>query len=307
MKGLELSERYYLEAGRPAVAAAVPEALPRLAAGLAGEGSECLGYDDETSRDHDFGPSFCLWLTDEDYRLYGEALGEVYRSLPGDFLGFPARRVMPQGQDRVGVMKISDFYRKYTGCGELPQSDRQWLRIPEHFLRQVTNGAVFEDGPGVFSRIRKGYLDYYPEDVRRKKIAARAVTMAQSGQYNYPRALNRGDEGAAFLALGEFVRAAISMAHLLSRRYTPYYKWMFRSFSELPLFSEERNPLELMIRQPLSPVNTDRIEAFCAETVRIWQQQGLTAKPDTFLEPQAWELFRNIESPELRRMHILEG
>ena len=307
MKGLELSALYYKEVGRPAIEAALPEALPLLAAGLAGEGSECLGYDDEISRDHDFGPSFCLWLREEDFTRYGKQLDGIYRSLPGDYLGVPARHVMPQGGGRVGVMRTADFYRKFTGCAGLPGSDLQWLRIPEHFLRQVTNGEVFEDGPGEFSAIRRGYMAYYPEDVRRKKLAARAVAMAQAGQYNFPRAYNRGDEGAAFLAVSEFVKAAISMAHLLCRRYTPYYKWMFRSFSELPLYAGERETLAAMIRQPLSPVNANRIEAFCAETVRIWQEQGLTAKSETFLEPQAWELFRQIRSDELRRLHILEG
>ena len=71
MQGLELAKRYYEEVGRPMLERDFPELLPRLAAGLVGEGSECLGFDDELSTDHDFGPAFCLWVPEE---LYAKAL-----------------------------------------------------------------------------------------------------------------------------------------------------------------------------------------------------------------------------------------
>ena len=71
MKGMELSRLYYEEVCKPAIEKEAGELTERTAVGLVGEGSECYGYDDEISRDHDFGPSCCFWLTKEDYRIYG--------------------------------------------------------------------------------------------------------------------------------------------------------------------------------------------------------------------------------------------
>ena len=64
MNGLELSRAFY-SACRPALVAAIPDIMAQAAAGLVGEGSECLGCDDATSQDHDFGAAFCLWLPRE--------------------------------------------------------------------------------------------------------------------------------------------------------------------------------------------------------------------------------------------------
>lgn len=50
MKGLELSRRYYEQYGRQALMEYDPALFERVAVGLAGEGSECFGFDDELSR-----------------------------------------------------------------------------------------------------------------------------------------------------------------------------------------------------------------------------------------------------------------
>ena len=66
MKGLELAELFYRECGIPMLEQHFPEQMARIAVGMVGPGSECFGFDDVISREHDWGPGFCLWLTGND-------------------------------------------------------------------------------------------------------------------------------------------------------------------------------------------------------------------------------------------------
>ena len=61
MKGMELSKAYFEEYGKPLIDTRLLQYRPYIAAGLVGEGSECLGFDDDISTDHDFGPAYCIW------------------------------------------------------------------------------------------------------------------------------------------------------------------------------------------------------------------------------------------------------
>lgn len=60
MYGQQLSRRFYTEVVAPAVLALLGD-TPHAAAML-GEGSDVLGYDDDISHDHDFGPKVQLVL-----------------------------------------------------------------------------------------------------------------------------------------------------------------------------------------------------------------------------------------------------
>ena len=66
MNGLELSREYFESFGRPLLENDFSGLLPYVAVGLIGSGSECLGFDDEVSRDHDFEPGFCIFLPGEE-------------------------------------------------------------------------------------------------------------------------------------------------------------------------------------------------------------------------------------------------
>ncbi|MCR5591172.1 MAG: tetratricopeptide repeat protein, partial [Lachnospiraceae bacterium] len=88
ISGLELARRYYMEYGKPMIHEKFPDYEDRIAAGLVGEGSECFGFDDGVSTDHDFGPGFCLWLKGKDYKKIGKELQKEYDALPKKFMGY---------------------------------------------------------------------------------------------------------------------------------------------------------------------------------------------------------------------------
>lgn len=304
MNGLELSEHYWREVGRPAFETGCPEMLERAAVGLAGEGSECFGFDDESSRDHDWGPGFCVWLTTEDEARFGAKAREVYRNLPGEYCGYARLRVSEQTADRVGVWRIEDFFERYTGLPHAPQTIEQWRSMPEAGLCLVTNGKVFQDGAGEFSRIRQEFLQYYPEELRKKKLAANCALAAQAGQYNYARCMRRGETVAAMQALGLYVTHIQQVIFLLNRRYAPYYKWTHRALCELPILGEDvgqqlRSLSMAWFRQE------ETIEAISAAVIRELHRQKLSSSESDFLLDHAQEIQQSIIDPMLRGLHLM--
>ena len=307
MRGLDEARKLYDEYGAPMLRERFGDWEGRIAVGLAGHGSECFGYDDELSRDHDFPQGFCLWLDDETDRAIGVPLARAYRALP---FGAAAERSAMSEASR-GVQRIRAFYRRYTGCDGAPESVEQWLSLPSWALAEATNGAVFRDDAGTFSAVRQAILTGMPEDVRLKKLAARVITMAQAGQYNYPRCVRHGELGAAMLAMGEFVSAACAAVYLLNRRHMPYYKWQMRGMAELETLGHLREALEFLLTGENDEqgriLKSAVVEDICASVVGELKKQHLTHGSWDYLEPHAFEIAEHIQSRELRAMHIMEG
>ena len=327
MTGMELAKAYYETYGKNMLADEFPKYVNRIAVGLAGEGSECFGFDDAISRDHDFGPSFCMWLTKEDYQVIGSDLRRAYNALPKDFYGYPPRKEEPYGGERVGVLCIDDFFRRQIGRADAEMSLLEWLWIPETRLATVTNGEVFCDPMGRFTAIRAKLLDFYPNDVRLKKMAARAAVMGQAGQYNYARCMRRGETVAAQHALNEFIINTISMVFLLNRQYMPYYKWMHRAMLKLPLLGKEVGQLlqqlaengvsmdawdcETYHNAPQALNTGDRnvllIEAICRLIADELRREGLSSETNSFITHHGISIMTRIRDPKLRAMHLMEG
>lgn len=307
MRGLDEARALYLEHGQQMIHERFPEYEGRIAVGLAGHGSECFGFDDEISRDHDFPLGFCLWIDEETDRAIGIELARAYRSLP---ISAAAEKSAMAEKSR-GVCRIGDFYRRYTGCEGAPRELLHWLSLPSHALAEATNGEVWRDDAGMFSSIRDTLLHGMPEDVRLKKLAARTLEMAQCGQYNFPRMLSRGDTGAAMLCLNRFVNAACEAVYLLNRRHMPYYKWQLRAMDGLEIMAYLKEAFEFLLT---AENDTDGlalkqkvVEDICVEFGMKLRKLGLSSGGWDYLEPHAFELQKRIQSRELCAMHIMDA
>ena len=311
LPGLILSRRFFASA-LPLLKEHIPDVMAVSAAGLVGEGSECLGLDDGISRDHDWGPAFCLWVPDELLHSELDRIEHALSALPPVFEGYPTRLPADRRMGRVGPLPIRGFYRRFLGMDHVPSTWKEWLSIPEYHLCSCTNGAVFMDEGGEFSAIREELLKHYPEDVRRKKIAARCMIMAQAGQYNLPRCLQRGDLVAAMLAAARFSEAALSMAFLLSRRYMPFYKWAGRAAEDLPVLGRSTvDTLRVISRTAWSDETqgmaaVQAIEELCAPVARELETQGLCPYQGNWLWAAGPVVQMGVKEPELRRRNVME-
>lgn len=280
--GLSLCRAYYETYGKPMLEEQFPEYVDKIAVGLVGEGSDCFGFDDEFSRDHDWGPDFCLWVTDETYEKIGAALEQAYAKLSKKFKGYK-RSSSPQGRGRRGVMTISAFYKRLlqTDCKE----EIDWRLVSDAALAAAVNGEVFRDAEGIFSKLRTRLQQGYPEEIRFLKIAESAAHISQTGQYNYERMLGRGDYVTAQIMLIDCSKAAMKLQHYIEGKYPPHDKWLYRSIEK----SENGRKLASLISQLFGENLDDNKQDSSANSVSVKRKIEIIDEIAAFLAKELYE------------------
>ena len=273
--GRQMFEDFYYEYGEPMLREKFPMFLDKIAIGKAGEGSDCFGFDDKFSLDHDFGPGFCMWVTRETYEQIGEKLQEEYNKLPMTFRGV-TRNNMETGKGRVGVCIIEDFYKRILGVETLPETLEEWSKIEEFALAAATNGWVLKDAEGKFSGIRKQLSAYYPDAIWKAKIGQSLYHVSQYGQYNYGRMARRADIVTSEQCRSGFIKNVMELVYLLNRTYAPYYKWMFKGMEKLDDFGICKK-LSQLVLTPIMNIeeNETMIEDICILLLEQMEQKGL--------------------------------
>ncbi|SKC49160.1 Tetratricopeptide repeat-containing protein [[Eubacterium] yurii] len=283
-RGLDRAEKL-AEKIKKLIYTEMPYIRDRICIALAGRGSECLGFDDEISSDHDNQTRCLLLLDDSDFELYFSQISDL---------------IHKHISEEVTIQKITDFYSFYTSFPYGPVTIEDYRNIPEEYLCSATNGKVFIDNLGKFTTIRNRILNYYPQDFIYKKLAYHLNNISQSGQYNYPRLLKRKDIVAMNFALNEFVKHYIRVVHILNKKYTPFYKWSFRNLENLDILGDYTMQSLNLLFDYDDIEREEIINDMCIRLVQELNSRNITKSKIDFLTYQAYEITQKISDINLR-------
>ena len=313
---LERSREFYETVGKEMIHTHFPEWENRIAVGLVGEGSDCYGFDDEISMDHDYAVGFCMWLTDADYEKIGPALQEEYDKLSKNENRLKYRR---------GVFRVNDFYNQLleSSADFEKEFSLDYQKVEEFQLAQATNGIVFRDDMGVFSNIREKLLAYYPENVWRGKLAQSIHEFSQYAQSNYARMMARRDELTAKICVSKAIESTMDLIYLLSRTYAPYYKWKKKGLEKFPLSKKILPLLEKLSRLPSQSEVWNNVtyhaslihkedkcvelfEQIAKELLEELKRQELVSGEDVFLESYIKQILEGKNMDIIEKIVALE-
>ena len=302
VKNLDACRSFYEQYGASMIHDKFAEYEDRIAVGLVGEGSDCFGFDDIISTDHDYAIGFCMWLTDEDYDKIGNKLQEAYEKLINDMgMIFARKNGISTGMSiaidgRRGVKTINGFYSEITGLNSADENMAQAIwTVSDEKLATATNGEIYKDTLGTFTQIRNSILEYRPEEIRRLMLGEEMHYFSQYAQSNYSRMMARKDYVSANLCISKGIESAMRIAYILNKQYAPYYKWMRKGMDNLTVL---RNMTKLL----------DEI-ALCENQKEVWE--NIKYNPvAVFTQDKVVDLFEKIAVlivNELNEQGIIKG
>lgn len=239
---VDVSRDFFLEIVKPMLERECPEQTAHTAFGAFGYGSEVMRLDDDYSQDHHWGLRINALMLDDIYQAGGEQVIRAFDSkLPSTYRGHPLREGLA-GRG-LSLMGLKAYLRRTVGLDHAPASYLEWLSIPEEDIIHVVNGEVWYDPSGEFSAIREIFKQYYPEPVRRRRIAHWCRYFSGMGTYALKRAILRHNDFYANVTFSRALRLGVQIAFMLDKQYFPYDKWTMAFFERLPRMAALLRPI----------------------------------------------------------------
>jgi hypothetical protein len=249
IKGLELNKGFYADIVKPLLDKKYPN-LPYTAA-LLGYGSDVLGFDTETSMDHNWGPRLQLFIKARDKSLIPELRGYFSLELPFLYKNFPVN-FSKAGYDGTARMEFTDkrpvnhfieittfedyLKNRYSIDKTNNFAYKDWLNFTDQNLIEITSGIVFYDGLKEVNNTREE-LKFYPLDICKLRLAVLWNYISNKEAF-IGRSIALDDYIGLKINAARIINYLIKILFYLERCYIPYCKWFGHAFKRLNAYSD---------------------------------------------------------------------
>ena len=243
IKGLNLSEQFFKEIIKPIIKNEFPNL--KYSASLIGRGSEVLGFDDQQSVDHDWGPRVMIFINEKDKNKKIKQC--IEKELPYTFKGFPVSFTLanhkwgvrlPEKKNtgkinsRIDVYTLDEFFKKYLYFNiNKKLSIKDWLIFPQQKLLTLNKGKIFYDKLGLKKVLKQ--FKYYPKEVWHYILASQWNRIGELSALHF-RTYETGDKLGSQVIASKLVQLLMEIWFIYNKEYIPFDKWFGRKFSELP-------------------------------------------------------------------------
>ena len=122
---------------------------------------------------------------------------------------------------------------------------------------------------------------------------------AQTGQYNYIRAVKRTDPVTANMIRAAFIDHFVRAIFLLNKTYRPYYKWTYQALAKLPVLGQEMHEKTKALLDCPWDQAEELIEEMSQKLIGVMKEMDLTDNASDFLMDHLPDLLRKIEDRSL--------
>lgn len=247
IKGLELNKGFYADIVKPLL----DEKYPNLdyTAALLGYGSDVLGFDTETSMDHNWGPRIQLFVDDKNIipelnNYFSFQLPSLYKNFPVNFskcsydgtirMEFTDKKPI---NHLIETITFEDYLRnRYSidKTGNFVYED--WLNFTDQELIEITSGLVFHDGLKKVNKAREE-LRFYPLDICKLRMAVLWNYIGNKEAF-IGRSIALNDYIGLKINANRIINYLIKILFYLENKYIPYSKWFGYSFKQLNAYKE---------------------------------------------------------------------
>lgn len=208
-----------------------------------------MGYDDEVSQDHMWGPRFYMFLNSNDIEKKAEIFETLSELLPYQYKGYSVNFTEPDPNDNgvqhakfissgnvnplIFIQTFDEFLYDELGTSDLENlRPLDWLSFSEHRLLSLVSGKMFVDKLNIADKLI--LLKYYPNDIRNYLIASNWDIIA-SEQAFVKRCGETGDEIGSIIICARIAERLMRLCFLYKKVYAPYSKWFGTAFNELDI------------------------------------------------------------------------